>query len=118
MGLFDALNNFFQGEDAAARDARLSEREQRLVDRGLMAPDVRAANDALAARLNSEVEEDFYIGIGEGAENLRRGGDSLIGGTLKTILRAVPVWLWIGLIVAAVVYFWPILGPRVKRMLA
>lgn len=126
-GFFDrALSFVFTGEDPVARSQRLSDREaalnQRLLERGQISSDqfaqreqVRAANDALAAQLDSEVSDDFYEGLGEGADYLRRGGDSLIGGLLGTALRAVPVWVWIALAVAAAVYFWPVLSRFIKR---
>ena len=112
---------FAPGEQARgdALDAAIKADNQRKADAGrwtqAQADAANANIDAAYIPVEKEIADEFSVGLSEGAGNFRRSVDSFINGTVKNLLRAVPVWVWFGLAGVAVFYFWPLVRKAFKR---
>lgn len=113
MGLYNFFRTALTGVDVDEEQAKADAAGLQLSELNRRYADADERNARLAAddshNFAGQVDQAFTDELGERADALRRGGDSLIGGTLRTLLRAVPVWVWIGLVLAALAYFWPTL---------
>jgi hypothetical protein len=62
----------------------------------------------------SEFETGFEEELDARASAYGEFGDKVISKTVGTVWRTVPLWVWLGLAVAAVVYFWPLIRVAMK----
>lgn len=62
----------------------------------------------------SEFNIGFEQELDARASALGSFGDKAISKTLATIWRAVPLWVWLAVIVGAVFYFWPVIRTVLK----
>ena len=67
--------------------------------------------------VSGQIDQAFREGLNEGAANIRQGFDSAVFGTLKTLLKTVPVSVWIAAAVFGFIYFggWALVSRRILR---
>ena len=84
--------------------------------------DASAQLEAGRMNVRYEVNQAFDEGLQEGADNVTAVVSKpfeIAGTAAGSVLKAFPWWLWIGGLIAAAWFLWPVLGPalgaRVRR---
>lgn len=75
------------------------------------------ANQAEESDVSGAVDQAFDEGLQEGADNVTSVISKpfqIVGAAVGSILKALPWWLWLAIIIAGAAYFRPLWAPLLK----